>query len=133
MLSTIELDAKQNCFEKWMTVQNSYHPGEVCQDRKRADQGVRQRHSTEQGICLPELVWGERRKDSRKGGKSMENRFIRVDEVAQELGVSKSYAYKIVQKLNAELKAKGYLTIAGRVSRQYFLEKVCYGARREEL
>lgn len=63
----------------------------------------------------------------------MENRFIRVDEVAQELGVSKSYAYKVVQKLNAELKARGYLTIAGRVSRQYFLEKVCYGTRRAEL
>ena len=26
--------------------------------------------------------------------------FMRVDEVAQELGISKSYAYKIVQKLN---------------------------------
>lgn len=38
--------------------------------------------------------------------------FMRVDEVAQELGVSKSYAYKIVQKLNAELKSLGYLTIA---------------------
>lgn len=63
----------------------------------------------------------------------MENRFIRVDEVAQELGVSKSSAYKVVQKLNAELKARGYLTIAGRVSRQYFLEKVCYDTRREEL
>ena len=34
---------------------------------------------------------------------------------------------KIVQRLNAELKAKGYLTISGRVSRQYFIEKVCYG------
>lgn len=62
----------------------------------------------------------------------MENRFIRVDEVAQELGISKSYAYKIVRKLNAELKAKGYLTITGRVSRQYFMEKVCYGIRKEE-
>ena len=30
--------------------------------------------------------------------------FMKVDEVARELGVSKSYAYKIVQKLNAELK-----------------------------
>ena len=28
----------------------------------------------------------------------MENRFIRVDEVAQELGVSKSYAYKVDRK-----------------------------------
>ncbi len=34
--------------------------------------------------------------------------FMRVDEVAQELGVSKSYAYKIVQKLNAELKSLGW-------------------------
>ena len=62
-----------------------------------------------------------------------ENNFMRVDDVARELGISKSYAYKIVQKLNAELKAKGYLTIAGRVSRQYFLEKLCYsGARKEK-
>ena len=42
---------------------------------------------------------------------------------------SKSYAYKIVQKLNAELKGMGYLTVAGRVNKQYFMEKVCYGRR----
>ena len=52
--------------------------------------------------------------------------FMRVDEVAEELGVSKSYAYKIVQKLNAELKAQGFLTISGRINKQYFLEKTCY-------
>ena len=46
-----------------------------------------------------------------------EQSFMRVEEVAQELGVSKSYAYKIVQKLNQELKEKGYLTISGRVNR----------------
>ncbi len=56
-----------------------------------------------------------------------EKSFMRVEEVAQELGVSKSFAYKIVQKLNAELQEKGYLTISGRVSRQYFEEKLCYG------
>ena len=60
----------------------------------------------------------------------MEKRsFMRVDEVAAELGVSKSYDYKIVKRLNAELKEKGYLTISGRVSRQYFLEKACYGEK----
>ncbi len=49
----------------------------------------------------------------------MENRsFMRVEEVAQELGVSKSYAYKIVQRLNAELKEKSILTISGRVNRK---------------
>lgn len=32
--------------------------------------------------------------------------FMRVEDVARELDVSKSYAYKIVQKLNKELEAK---------------------------
>ena len=57
------------------------------------------------------------------------NTFMRVDDVARELGVSKSYAYKVVRKLNAELKEMGYLTVAGRISRKYFLEKVCYGEK----
>ena len=58
--------------------------------------------------------------------------FMRVDEVAQELGISKSYAYKIVQKLNAELKEKGFRTISGRVNKQYFMERTCYGATKKE-
>lgn len=63
----------------------------------------------------------------------MENiSFMRVDEVAQELGISKSYAYKIVQKLNEELKNKGFLTISGRVNKQYFMERICYGAVQKE-
>ena len=63
-----------------------------------------------------------------EGGESItSNTFIKVDEVAETLGISKSYAYKIVQKLNAELKEKGYLTISGRVNKQYFMEKTCYG------
>ena len=56
--------------------------------------------------------------------------FMRVDEVAKELGVSKPYAYKLVQKLNDELKRKGFITISGRVSRQYFQEKI-YGLQSE--
>lgn len=58
--------------------------------------------------------------------------FMKVDEVAKELGVSKSYAYKIVQKLNAELKEKGFMTISGRVNKQYFMERTCYGATKKE-
>ena len=58
--------------------------------------------------------------------------FMRVDEEAQELGISKSYAYKIVQKLNAELKEKGFMTISGRVNKQYFMERTCYGATKKE-
>ena len=52
--------------------------------------------------------------------------FMRAEDVAKELEVSVSHAYKIMRKLNAELKAKGYMTIAGRVNRKYFLEKFCY-------
>ena len=49
----------------------------------------------------------------------MEKKFIRVDEVAKELEISESHAYKIMRKLNRELEAKGYITVAGRVNRQY--------------
>jgi predicted transcriptional regulator len=58
--------------------------------------------------------------------------FMRVDEVAQELGISKSYAYKIVQKLNAELSSKGFITISGRVNKQYFMKRTCYGETKKE-
>ncbi len=54
--------------------------------------------------------------------------FITSAEVAQALGISKSHAYKLVRKLNQELSAKGYITIAGRVSRVFFEEK-CYGLK----
>ncbi len=50
----------------------------------------------------------------------MENRFIRAEDVAQELNVSKPYAYKLIRQLNEELKAKGFITIAGRVNRSIF-------------
>ena len=56
----------------------------------------------------------------------MENTFIKANEIADILGVSKSYAYKVIRTLNEQLKEQGYLTITGRVSKQYFLEKVCY-------
>ena len=50
--------------------------------------------------------------------------FMRVEEVAQELGTSKSHAYKVIHKLNAELREKGYLTISGRVNRNFFIVEV---------
>lgn len=56
----------------------------------------------------------------------MKNTFIKANEVADILGVSKSYAYKVIKTLNEQLKKQGYLTISGRVSKQYFLEKMCY-------
>lgn len=52
-----------------------------------------------------------------------ERSFMNVKEVAKELGISQSKAYAVIRQLNGELKAKGYLTLSGRVSRAYFNEK----------
>lgn len=52
--------------------------------------------------------------------------FITATEMAEILGISKPYAYKIIKQMNEELEAKGFITIPGRVSKKYFEEK-CYG------
>ena len=52
--------------------------------------------------------------------------FIKAAEVATMMDISRAYAYRIVRRLNAELEAKGILTIDGRTNRKYFLER-CYG------
>lgn len=57
--------------------------------------------------------------------KSEKSKFIRVDEVAEILQCSQSHAYKVMRQLNNELKKKGKITIAGRLSRKYFEERMC--------
>ncbi len=52
--------------------------------------------------------------------------FMKVDEVMSELGISKSHAYKLIKQLNNELSSKGFITVSGKISRQFFYEKV-YG------
>lgn len=39
--------------------------------------------------------------------------FMRVDEVAGELGVSVPYAYKLIRSMNEELRKTGCITISG--------------------
>ena len=57
----------------------------------------------------------------------MENEmFVGVETVAKDFGVSKGFAYKLIKQMNEELKKNGYLTVAGRVSRQYYKERI-YG------
>ena len=54
--------------------------------------------------------------------------FMRVDEVAEELGVSVPYAYKLIRSMIAELKKTGCISISGRIDRKFFHEKF-YGTR----
>ena len=43
----------------------------------------------------------------------VKNQFMRAEEVARELEVSRSYVYRLIKQLNAELREKRYMTIAG--------------------
>lgn len=54
--------------------------------------------------------------------------FFTADEVAGQLGISKPMVYKIIRKMNEELAKQGFITIAGKVSKQYFSEKI-YGMK----
>lgn len=51
-------------------------------------------------------------------------RYVKVREVMRLCEVSESRAYRIMQQLNKELEAKGFVTTAGRVSRKYLMERL---------
>ncbi len=50
--------------------------------------------------------------------------FYTVVDIVAILGVSKSTAYREIKKLNDELRAKGYITISGKVPAKYFMERL---------
>lgn len=50
--------------------------------------------------------------------------FYNVNDVVNILGVSRPKAYAIMRQLNLELASKGYIIVAGKVSAQYFNEKL---------
>lgn len=52
--------------------------------------------------------------------------FMDAEDVANELGISKSQAYKVIREFNEELQAMGYWTTSGRINRKFFLKKVDY-------
>ena len=63
----------------------------------------------------------------------MESMFIKVNEAAELLGVSQSYAYKLVQKMNKQMVEEGYKgpIIKGKIDRKYFFEQF-YGIKHFE-
>lgn len=56
--------------------------------------------------------------------KNDDQKFYRVNEVAEILHVSVPTAYRIMRNLNKDLKSKGFQVVAGRISRRYFQEKI---------
>lgn len=68
---------------------------------------------------------------TQKGGENMKSNFLSAEDVAKELSVSKTYAYRIIRQLNSELTEKGYITVSGRINRKYFSERL-YGIEQED-
>lgn len=56
----------------------------------------------------------------------MKSRFYTAQEVAEMLDVSPATAYKVIKRLNDELKSQGYIVISGKVPIAYF-DRKCYG------
>ena len=48
---------------------------------------------------------------------------IGVEEVCERLKVSRSYAYRVIRRLNSDLKEQGILTIPGKVNSAYLEER----------
>ncbi|WP_317856047.1 DNA-binding protein [Chakrabartyella piscis] len=48
---------------------------------------------------------------------------LTATDVAEILGMSKPYCYKVIAKMNEQLEKEGYMTIRGKISKTYFEEK----------
>ena len=59
--------------------------------------------------------------------------FVSAKEVAEELGVSKATAYKMIRVWNEKLKEKGYTTVSGKISRKFYQEQFYGMADREAM
>ena len=44
-----------------------------------------------------------------------------AEDVAEELNCSKSHAYKLIKSMNKELSQRGYVTMAGRIPRAFWV------------
>lgn len=58
------------------------------------------------------------------------NYMMSDDDIAEELGVSKGKAYKLIRDLNQELVKNGFVVISGKLPRAYW-EKKFYGYQTE--
>lgn len=53
----------------------------------------------------------------------MSKQYLTAQEVSEIMGISSGHAYKVIKGLNEELKAAGYLVVAGKVPTAYFKKK----------
>lgn len=53
----------------------------------------------------------------------MSKLYLNAAEVAEIMDCSERFGYKVIQGMNAELKAQGYIIRTGRIPRKYFYER----------
>lgn len=51
-----------------------------------------------------------------------ERMYYTAQDLQEMLGISRALAYKILKKMNADLEARGFLVIPGRIPKAYFAE-----------
>ncbi|WFD09968.1 transcriptional regulator [Tepidibacter hydrothermalis] len=59
-----------------------------------------------------------------KNATVKEQKFYHAEDVAKILGVSLTTGYRIIKKLNDELREQGKIIIPGKISKRFFNEKV---------
>jgi len=62
-------------------------------------------------------------KQDTKQQEQPQTTLIGAVEIAQMLGCSKEYGYKIIRQLNAILEEQGFLTMQGKTSRKFYNER----------
>lgn len=67
----------------------------------------------------------------KKGVDTVDKIYIGAKEISSLLDISEALSYKLIRKMNEELREKGFITIQGKVSRKYFQEKF-YGVSANE-
>jgi len=60
--------------------------------------------------------------------KNTNQMYLSAQEVANIRGMSKSYIYTVIKKMNAKLEKRDCITIQGKISTMYFEEKF-FGVR----
>ena len=50
--------------------------------------------------------------------------FLSASDVSEYMDISIPMAYKIIRKLNDDLKEQGFITVSGKINRRYFEQKV---------
>lgn len=74
---------------------------------------------------------GSHRRREWNGSMRKRKMYLSVEDVAEVFDISVSFAYRVVERMNADLASKNYYVILGRVPTRYVEDKI-YGLEHVE-